>query len=233
MILDNANTVLRRRGQPTLERLGQLYGEVDEVLLTTLAEFDHYEAVRTNARYRGPWMPTGGESPDWPSGAGKRLFAYLKPFPSLSQLLSLLAQANCRSIVHIDDCPADVPSRFGAPNLHIETRRLDLRRVIQQSDLAILNGTHGSTVLALLAGKPVLQFPIVLEQELNARATVRLGAGAIGSMRPSLSLEGELRGFVESESHADAASRFAARYVGHSPDQQCEQAVVRLAEMLD
>jgi hypothetical protein len=105
--LNNANHVLRRRGQPTLERLGQLYGEVDDVLLTTLAEFDHYP-MRTNVRYRGPWMLAGGESPEWPAGPGKRLYAYLKPFPSLPQLLTLLAQADCRSIIHIENGPPDL-----------------------------------------------------------------------------------------------------------------------------
>ncbi len=57
VVLENVNRVLRRRGQGTLERLGQLYGQVDEVVLTTLAEFDHYPN-RANPRYRGPWMPS-------------------------------------------------------------------------------------------------------------------------------------------------------------------------------
>ena len=40
--LDSMNRVLERRGAAPLERVAQLYGKVDETLLTTLAEFDHY-----------------------------------------------------------------------------------------------------------------------------------------------------------------------------------------------
>ena len=48
------------------------------------------------------------------------------------------------------------------------------------ADEAVLNGTHGSTVLTLLAGKPILQLPLVLEQDRTRRATVRLGRGRAG-----------------------------------------------------
>ena len=57
LVLENVNRVLCHRGKGTLARLGQLYGEVDLVVLTTLAEFDHYPN-RANPRYRGPWMPS-------------------------------------------------------------------------------------------------------------------------------------------------------------------------------
>ncbi len=263
IVLENVNHVLGRRGQPPLERLGQLYSEVDEVLLTTLAEFDHYReqrnALTTNSLtpgpspegrgeqgrptpcppsggrgeivYRGPWMPTGGEAPQWPAGNGKRVIGYLKPFQALPQLLTLLGQSECSAIIRVEPCPADLPKRFGGGNLRIETRRLDLRRAIGECDAAILNGTHGSTVLALLAGKPVLQFPIFVEQELNARAVVRLKAGVMGSMKPSPALAAEVQAIVRFDEYADSARQFAAKYARHCPDQQCEAAVARLAEL--
>ncbi len=176
VILENMNHVLRRLGQQPLERPAQLYGEVDDVFLTTLEEFDHYPN-RADPRYRGPWVPAGGEAPHWPAGKGKKIVAYLKPCPVLPDLLSLLAQSNCPTVVHVEAMPADLPRRFAAANLCFEDRRLDLKRAAAECDAAILNGTHGSTLLMHLSGKPVLQLPIYLEQEVNARATVRLARG--------------------------------------------------------
>ena len=103
---------------------------------------------------------------------------------------------------------------------------------MQEADAALLNGTHGATVLTHLAGKPVMQFPIVLEQELNARATARLGAGRIGTMQPSPALAEELQEFLQNDSYANVARQFAAKYANHSPDEQREDAIRTLENLL-
>ncbi len=220
VVLENVNRVLRRRGQGTLERLGQLYGQVDEVVLTTLAEFDHYPN-RVHPHYRGPWMPEGGELPAWPGGSGKKVFAYLKVFPVLPQLLGLLAQAACACVVHIEGITAGFERQHAARTLHFQNNRLDLRRAAAECDLAIFNGTHGSTVLTLLAGKPVLQLPLVVEQELNTRATVRLGAARRTSAWRPEGMAMALSGLLQSEAYAQEAQRFAARHAQHSPQEEC------------
>ena len=51
-----------------------------------------------------------------------------------------------------------------------------MQQVAHECDLAILNGTHATTVAMLLSGKPALHIPIFLEQAINARAAERLGA---------------------------------------------------------
>jgi hypothetical protein len=231
VVLENVNSVLRHRGRQTLDRLGQLYREVDEVLLTTLAEFDHYPN-RPPTRYRGLWTSEGGESPAWPGGTGKKVFAYLKTFPVLPQLLTLLGQLACPTIVHIDGDTAELERRHASPTLRFQTSRLELYRAAAECDLAILNGTHGSTVLTLLAGKPVLQLPLVVEQELNSRATVRLGAGASTSPWRGQGLPAALSGLLQSDSYADAARRFAARYAHHSPRDESQRAVADLLALM-
>ena len=115
LVLKNVNEVLRLAGQPPLERLAQLYAEVDDVLLTTVAEFDPYED-RSGARYRGPWLPTGGETPTWPAGHGPRIYAYLKSFPALPQLLTLLRQRGHPTIVSCDGLPPALLLRHAAAN---------------------------------------------------------------------------------------------------------------------
>ena len=87
---------------------------------------------------------------------------------------------------------------------------LDMRCAAAECDLAILNGTHGSTVLTLLAGKPILQLPLVLEQELNARATVRLGAAQASLRAAQNALAAALSSMLQSDACAEAARHFAA-----------------------
>src|SRR5688572_10552231 len=69
-VLDCANRVLRSWGEAPMERLGQLYGDVDETLLITFAELDCYREHRDvsgSPRYFGPVLSAGGGvAPRWP-----------------------------------------------------------------------------------------------------------------------------------------------------------------------
>ena len=67
-VLESMNRVLESRRAEPLGRVTQLYGEVDETLLTTLAEFDHYPDRKTLTLA----SLTPGPSPVLPSTAGGR-----------------------------------------------------------------------------------------------------------------------------------------------------------------
>ena len=84
---------IARCGGPPLQRVSELYADVDDTFLTTLEEFDHYPDAacvdqatqlrpspggRGEIRYRGPWPLLGGVALVWPAGGGKRIFAYLQ-----------------------------------------------------------------------------------------------------------------------------------------------------------
>ena len=183
------NKVLERRHAERLERVGQLYGHADDIFLTTLAEFDHYpnrQCTHTpgpspkgrgeivdaltpgfapkgpgGVRYRGPWSLSGGEPPIWPASSGKRIYAYLSPFPGLLKILHALRTTSCPTIIFGGFDP-QIRDRFAAPHLRFETRRLDLQQVAAQCDVAVLNGGQATTLAVLLAGKPIFQVPIFL-----------------------------------------------------------------------
>ena len=239
---------------------------MDETLLTTLAEFDHYpdrktltlasltpgpspvlpstaggrgEQVVTPGRspkgrgeieYRGPWSLSGGEPPVWPAGGGKRIYAYLSAFPGLPKVLHALRSTGSPTIV-FGGCDAKLRDQFAAPSLRFETRRLDLKEVAAQCDLAVLSGGQATTLALLLAGKPILQAPLFLEQALNAMATLRLGAGLI-AFPGGVDRTGEqIAELLGSPQYTDAARKFEAKYAGFSPEAEIARAVQRLNEL--
>jgi hypothetical protein len=156
-VLGNANQVLVAWGLKPLKCLAKLYHEVDENFLVTLPEFDHY-GVRYGARYWGAWPNVGGKKPLWPAGPGKRIYAYLKPFPALSELLTALNNYGCPTIVYGDGLDvAMLRSQFSSGTILFERERLDLAQVGRECDFAVLNGNHGTTLSLLLAGRPTLQ----------------------------------------------------------------------------
>jgi hypothetical protein len=256
-VLQNANQVLSASGQPPLGRIAQLYQNVDENFLTSFAEFDPYGNTllrdpsssaalsepstdgwrraapgRRNAQYWGPMGLAGGKRPEWPAGPGKRVYGYLKPFPALPQLLTLLNEAGYPTLVYGDGLNERLCAKFQSRTLRFERQRLDLAEVARQCDLAILNGTSAATISMLLAGKPILQIPLFLEQVLNARAVSMLGAGlTVPPDRPE-QIAAPLSALLQNEQYSEAARAFASRHADFEPEHQVAGMIERIEKLL-
>ena len=229
-VSQRVNRVLAAWGEAPVEYVSQLYHPVDETFLTTFPELDHYPN-RNGAEYWGVWPVTGGAAPVWPPGDGKKVYAYLKPFPARGSLLALLSELRCPTLVYLDRSDPKLQKRFQSSTLSFARRRLDPAEVAQQCDLAILNAGHGTTAAMLMAGKPILQLPIYLEQTLNAAATARLGAGlSAGVTRPE-EIAVKLMALLCSEDHAEAARRFAGRCAKFDLTRQVHNALRRIEEL--
>ena len=76
-LLSKVNHLLRADGLPLLERLSQLYADVDANFLMTFSELDHHPD-RVGAHYWGSWAPKGGTAIKWAAGDRPHVFAYLK-----------------------------------------------------------------------------------------------------------------------------------------------------------
>jgi len=232
LVLDRANRLLAAWRQPPLERLGQLYSQVDENLLTTFEELEQYPG-RIGGEYWGPVIgPASGIAPQWPAGEGPRVFGYLKRFKALPDLLKLLAEKACPTIAYIEGLDEKTRRQFHSPTLRIESQRLDLTRAARECDLAVLHAGQGSTAQVLLAGKPVLQVPLVLEQQLTARAVAKLGAGETASPTRPESIREKLEAMLASDRYAAAARAFARRHAGFDPAAQVGRMVSRVEELL-
>ena len=112
---------------------------------------------------------------------------------------------------------------FAGPTLRFETRQLDLAQAAAQCDVAITNANHGTTATMLMAGKPALLVPIVLEQGLMARRIRRLGAGLdASSKRPDMIVQ-RLRRLLDDPRFAEAARRAGATYASFDPARQRQE----------
>ena len=230
-VLARVNRQLDRWRLPHLARVGKLYSDVDENFLTTFAELDHF-STRSGATYWGPVLCDGeGDAPQWPNGDGPRVFAYLKPFQALGELLDRLRQAACPTIV-CGNVPADEKNCHACPTIHFAPRPLDVTKVARECDLAILNGGHGVTAQMLLAGKPTLQFPIAQEQQLLADGVARLGAGEIAQPKHPEQVREKLALMLGSDGYRHAAATFARRYAAFDPGRQREAMLHRCEQLL-
>jgi len=199
--------------------------------LATFRELDHYPH-RTDPDYCGVWSNPGGATSQWPAGMGKRVFAYLKPFQALPSLLDLLNQLRYPAVVYMDSIDPGLEERFRSPTLHFEHQRVNLAALGRQCDLAILNGGHGATAAMLLAGRPILQTPLHLEQALTGATVARLQAGLVAQPTKPEHISANLVTLLHSHDHTEAARRFADRYADFNAGQQIEQIVQRLEQLL-
>jgi UDP:flavonoid glycosyltransferase YjiC (YdhE family) len=108
---------------------------------------------------------------------------------------------------------------------------LDLAQVGGECDLAILHGTHGTTAAMLLAGRPSLQIPLFLEQEMFARVVTSLGAGLEASPQDAREIIQGINTILDAKIHSQKAQEFADRYRAFDRSQQIQTIVQRLEEL--
>ena len=211
--LDMANQALEKLGAPALESLSALYRTPNQPLFT-VEELDNYASTRRKVEYWGPLLAGSGKPPAWPPGPGKRVFVYLRPFPTLPSLLDSLREAGQSTILHIPRLAPDIHERYNGGSLRFSDGLLDIQAVARECDLAVLHGGHGTLALMLLGGKPLLLLPLHLEMLLNAEAAVKLGAALSAPLLRPEGMRQKLERLLGDSSWQAAAGRFAERHAG-------------------
>jgi hypothetical protein len=225
------NELLAGWGVAPLSRVTDLYGRLDERLLNTFAELDHF-GPRAGETYWGTGPSGMGEPIEWPDCRGPKVFAYLKPFAALEALLARLVELRLPTVIYGPEISAQFQSRFQCETLRFVPRPVNLDEAGKSCDLVILNATHGTTAAILLAGKPSLQIPLFLEQQLTADNVVRMGAGLIAeSNQPNRVVE-QLDRLLANVQYAQAAEEFHRRYEGYDRPAQIEKMVERIERLL-
>ena len=113
---------------------------------------------------------------------------------------------------------------YASETLVISDGPIDTRAAIQQCDVAVLLGSHASTCESLLAGKPVLLLPRLLEHRLKRPVRRRLGAGLIPSSLAVMNeIEAALGRLVNDSAFAASSQRFASKYADFNAARQIEE----------
>ncbi len=227
-VLAALNAQLESQRQPGLACVGELFGRVRANVLATFPELDHYPD-HERGEYWGTWSGDGGTPPAWPDGDGPRVFAYLKPFRGLHRVLDELAARGLPSVVHVGG--GFDGRRWQQTPVRVSAEPLDMAAVARDCDIAITNAGHGTTAAMLLAGVPLLQMPIQVEQYHNARATERIGAGIHVTLGDRESFSTALDRLLNEPAYRAAAAAFARRHADHDPDEAVRRLVDRIVSL--
>lgn len=210
-VLERANEALRSVGAEPIARIADLY-QAEASVFFTFKELDHYGA-REGADYWGPTRQDGGVTPAWPAPSGRRVFAYLKPFQTLSSLLETFKTAGHPTLVYLSKGAEDTRRHYaGTPSLAFSDKPVDLKRAVADADLVVCHSGHGTISAALLGGKPLLLLPLNMEQRM---LSVRVAASGAGLAAPALAPEGMREKFqrlLAEPAFTAAARSFAERY---------------------
>jgi len=230
-VLANANALLAEWGLPPMDRLMAIESEVDEAIVTTFPELDHF-GPRDGVRYAGPVSHLEREPEEAEDLGECRVFAYLKPFPAMTAVFEMLAEGELPSVVCCDRIEPEVRARYASPKLRFHDRLVDIDAAARACDVAILNAGHGATAAALLAGAPLLLVPLHLEQEILARRVEALGAGLAAGPAEGARLGMQLWTLLEDDRYRRAARAFAAAHAGFDPGSGVAAIVDRLEATL-
>jgi UDP:flavonoid glycosyltransferase YjiC (YdhE family) len=230
-VLDTANAALRAIGTDPLAAFHELF-DVEESILATLPELDHYGA-RPNARYWGPIFDNAdGSEPHWPTGEGKKLFVYIRPnSAAFRPLAAKLRNTNLRTLWFAPGLSTDACVKLQRHSLRIVNNPLNIASVSRSADAAILHAGHGTTVALLLGGVPLLLLPEHVEQLLLARHVTMLGAGSTLNPRAPMPTDTVDR-FVGEASFSARAQAFASKYKKLDQSKQQADVLTRIEALM-
>jgi len=227
---ENANGFLAGFKAPLLSNIAEIYSGASNTYLSTYSELDHFPERETTVRYWGSWPQGIGDAPNFLSGTGPRIFGYLKPFKALESLLTELNRLKLPTLICGSGISEEMKLRFTSESLAFTPGPVELTAALNQCDFAILNATHGVLSAALIAGKPVLNIPLQLEQSMLAKSYSRLKAGVTAAHRDSEACIKALHFMLQKHKELCVnAQKVSAKYRNHDP----QASIVQLVDSLE
>jgi UDP:flavonoid glycosyltransferase YjiC (YdhE family) len=176
-LLARLNGVLAVLRGPALETASALYG-ADAVAVKWLPELDFF-GPRPRSHYAGPVLSDAGDAePAWPNTGGPKLLVYLRPGSHLPGLLEAMKRSDASVVGYI---PGDT-------SLNLSETPLKMSALLPQCDALVCHGGNLSAA-AVLHGKPLLLYPVYVEQRRTAERAREVGVAAVAGTKTAPDLD--------------------------------------------
>jgi len=230
-VLAAINATLVAHGAAPLETIGGLFE--GRALLLTYPELDIYPE-RGPADYYGVTRSVEGAAvPQWPAGAGPRVFAYVYHyFAGLERLLEALHRLDAPTLMLCRGVDAGLVREHSRGPVRVSAEPMSVSRLLPQADVVACHASHQMSAQSLLAGKPMLMLPTQLEQFLIMWRVVRMGAGL--GIDPSVVNADYARAIsaLTTKGHVQKALEFQAKYAAHDVDAAQQTMIQRVESAL-
>jgi len=204
---------LRRFGRGTIGGIAGLLGKSPD-FLASWPELD-FAARPAGCAYYGPLHGLEGVArPEWPLGAGARIFVYM-PFDhaAAAGVVELLATRGSPAIWHAQDAPrGSLP-----PTIHYSAEPVDIDTILPKAAALIGRSGHGLSAVALRHGVPSLLFPDTLEAGLVASCLVRGSLGIVPRQPSTMAIGAGLDQLISDARIRTACDRAHRRYKRYDP----------------
>ncbi len=159
------------------------------------------------------------------------IFAYFAvAHPLFRPLLAALAAIGRPALIVARDAPPDLVARTAPGPVRVVARQVEIARLAPRLALAINYGSPGAASEVLAAGRPLLCFPLYVEQYLLTRHLADQGLAPL--LPPKVTPDGVermVRTALADAALAENARAFAARHAGHD----AEATLAAIADRLD
>jgi UDP:flavonoid glycosyltransferase YjiC (YdhE family) len=230
--LVHVNPVLADLGGEPLTAVADIFTGT-EIFLCTFAGLDHYPG-RAKATYYGPIVYSPPQrTPEWPPDNNRKVFLYMRAANRFFKpLIDQLGQMDLSVLACVPDLPAADVNTLQKPNLRVVTDPVDLRQVAADCSLMISQGGTNAGTLMLLAGVPVLFYPLELEQTLWAYRISQAGLGSlVNPFNPTPKYKDKIASVLNDTDIYNQVRQFAHKHAHFDHRQPVRQIVDRITNV--